>query len=359
MKKHTKKIVSLLIGATLSASLVTGAQACSRVFMNMYPDYMVSARNLDFFSPVDPSLIITPRGIAHNGGDSTNSAQWKTQYGSVVIYADNLFPMDGMNEKGLAAHTLFYTNGSQQQKDNQDKPVIESRAWVSYILDNFATVDQAVEAIRNDVRLSAVLVPIDYATDTKHIAIEDITGDSAIIEIDDGKVNIYHNKNYRVMTNPPSYDKQLKNLAKYEHAKRSEIPGGLDADQRLVRASYDLKNLPQPDNKNQAQGFILSVMNNVAYPMGSPTEAGEQKVIDMYEKYGKRPEQNKGVGTYWTTISDLSHSEYHFKSTFAASQVWVPLKQINFAEGQPVKQIMHLNDYAQNGWEGNILSQAK
>jgi len=359
MKKHNKTISALLIGAALSASVVSGAQACTRAFMNMYPGYMVSARNLDFFGPVDPTLVITPRGIEHNGGDAKNAAQWKTQYGSVVVYADGVFPMDGMNEKGLAGHTLFYTNGSQVEKANADKPVIESRAWLSYILDNFATVDQAVKAISNDVRLAAVLVPIDYASDTKHIAIEDVSGDSAIIEIDNGKVNIYHNKDYRVMTNPPSYDKQLKNLAKYQHAKRSDIPGGLDADQRLVRASYDLKNLPQPDNKNQAQGFIQTVMNNVAYPIGSPTEPGEQKVIDMYAKYSKRPDQNKGIGTYWTTISDLSHGEYHFKSVYASSQVWVSLPEINFNAGQPVKKIEHLNDYAQKGWEGNVLAQAK
>ncbi|NXZ89327.1 linear amide C-N hydrolase [Serratia fonticola] len=359
MKKLTHSVSALLVGAALSASLATGAQACTRAFMNMYPGYMVSARNLDFFGPVDPSLVITPRGIAHNGGDAKNAAQWQTHYGSVVVYADGVFPMDGMNEKGLAGHTLFYMNGSQVQQDNQDKPVIESRAWLSYILDNYATVEEAVKAIRSDVRLAAAHMPIDYASDTKHIAIEDVSGDSAIIEIDYGKVNIYHDKNYRVMTNPPSYDKQLQNLAKYQNAKRSEIPGGLEADERLVRASYDLKNLPQPDNKNQAQGFILSVLNNVAYPIGSPAEPSEQKVTDMYAKYSKRPDQNKGIGTYWTAISDLSHAEYHFKSAFAASQVWIPLHDINFSQGQPVRKIAHLNDYAQQGWEGNVLAQAK
>lgn len=76
------------------------------------------------------------------------------------------------------------------------------KAWLSYILDNFATIDEAVAAIKNDVRLAAVKLPIAYATDTKHMAIEDETVDSTIIEIDNGIVNIYHNKNYRVMPNP-------------------------------------------------------------------------------------------------------------------------------------------------------------
>ncbi|BDH46971.1 choloylglycine hydrolase [Salmonella enterica subsp. enterica serovar Choleraesuis] len=356
MKKTV--IASALLGMTLTTAGISTADACTRAFINMFPGYMVSARNLDFFGPVDPSLIITPRGVAHTGGDSANAAHWDTRYGSVVVYADGVFPMDGMNEKGLAGHTLFYMNGSQVQQDNQDKPVLESRAWLSYILDNFSTVDEAVKGIRENVRLVAAKLPVDYATDTKHIAIEDVSGDSAIIEIDNGKVNIYHNKDYRVMTNPPSYAKQLANLSHYKNAEREQIPTGLEADQRLVRASWDLKNLPQPDNKNQAQGFALSVINNVAYPIGIPANKGEQKVIDMYEKYSKKPQTNKGIGTYWTTISDLSHQEYHFKSTFAASQVWIDLKQVNFSAGQPVKKISNLNDYAQKGWEGNILTKA-
>lgn len=356
MNKHP--LTAVAAGAILTVALSASADACTRAFINMFPGYMVSARNLDFFGPVDPSLVITPRGIKRNGGDGKNVAHWTSRYGSVAIYADDVFPMDGMNEKGLAGHTLFYTHGSQQQKDNQDKPVLESRAWLSYILDNYATVDQAVKGIRHDVRLVAKKLPVDYATDTKHIAIEDLSGDSAIIEIDNGQVNIYHDKSYRVMTNPPSYQQQLANLAKYKNAERSQIPGGLEADQRLVRASYNLKNLPQPDNKDQAQGFALSVVNNVAYPIGIPAEPDEQKVADMYQKYSKKPQYNKGVGTYWTTIADLSHGEYHFKSTFAASQVQVNLKSINFSAGQPVKRIADLNNYAQKGWQGDILQYA-
>lgn len=359
MKNQLTALAALTLGASITLGVSASADACTRLFMNMYPGYMVSARNLDFFGPVDPSLVITPRGIAHNGGDAKDSAHWVTRYGSVAIYADGVFPMDGMNEKGLAGHTLYYSNGSQAQKDNQDKPVLESRAWLSYILDNYATVDDAVKGLQQNVRLVAAKMPIDYASDTKHIAIEDVSGDSAIIEIDNGTVHVYHNKEYQVMTNPPAYDAQLRNLAKYQHAKRSEIPGGLEADERLVRASFNLKNVPPPDNKNQAQGFVLSAINNVAYPIGYPSGPGEQKVTDMYAKYSKRPDQNKGIGTYWTTLSDLSHGEYHFKSTFAAGQVWIKMQEINFAAGEPVKRIDHLNDYAQKGWEGNVLSRAQ
>lgn len=359
MKYLKKTVLSTLLATTLLSIPASNLDACTRVFMNQYPDHLVAGRNLDFFGPVDPSLVITPRGTAHNGGSDANALKWNAKYGSVAIYADDVFPMDGVNEKGLSGHTLYYSNGSQVQADNQDKPVLQTQAWLSYILDNFATVQEAVESLQNDVRLVAVKLPIDYASDTKHIAIEDATGDAAIIEIDNGKVNIYHDKSYTVMTNPPSYAEQLKNWEKYKDTPFEQLPGGLHADVRFVRAASGLQNLPKPDNKSQAQGFVQSVLANVAYPVGYPAGKGEQEVVDAYAQYSQRPEQNKGIGTYWTTITDLTSGEYHFKSVFAPSEIFVSLNEIDFSQGNPVLVVEHINDYAQNGWSDNVLPQAK
>lgn len=361
MRTLKKTLSTVLIGAAISATLAGGAQACTRAFLNQYPGYMVSARNLDFFGPVDPTLVITPRGIAHNGGDDPTSPKWKTQYGSVVVYADGQFPMDGMNEAGLAAHTQYYSNGKQEQTvGNQDKPVLESRAWLSYVLDNFATVNDAVKALKNDVRLKAKKMPIDYATDTKHMAIEDASGDSAIIEIDNGTVNIYHSKEYRVMTNPPSYKQQLENAKKYKNADLEQIPGGQGADERFVRATYDVDHVPQPDYKSQAQGFILAVVNNTAEAPGMPDdkEGVDAAIMRDYGQYTVRKQDNKGNATYFQTISDLSHKEFYFKSLFAPSSVYVKMQDIDFTKGQPVKKIQHINDYGKNSWEGNVLKYA-
>jgi choloylglycine hydrolase len=54
-----------------------------------------------------------------------HTVRWKARYGSVAVYADNVFPMDGMNEKGLVAHTLYFTGGAERQQAG--KP--ENRCW--------------------------------------------------------------------------------------------------------------------------------------------------------------------------------------------------------------------------------------
>lgn len=264
--------------------------------------------------------------------------------------------MGGMNEKGLAAHSLYYENGRLSQSDI-NKPVIDSSAWVSYILDNFSSVQEAVDGLKNNVRLVAKKLPIDYDSDTKHLAIEDNSGDSAIIEIDNGKVHIYHGKDYRVMTNTPTYPEQLKNFQKYLHSSDNEMPGGTDSESRFVRASHNLMGNPSPDNKAQAQGFIEQVINSALHPLTKNIDKDTRDYINIYAKYGKEQKQNKGYGTYWTTVSDLSHGEYHFKSVSAVSEVFVPLSKVNFNKGQPVKRIEHIYNYAQKGWEGNLLQQ--
>jgi len=355
----------IFITVVLCVLLIEGfsalASACSSIFINRFPGYMITARNLDYFGPCNPSMVITPRGIQHNGGDSAGAARWTTKYGSVVIYAENVFPCDGMNEKGLAGHTQFYTDGSQVQQDNLDKPVLESRAWLSYILDNFSTVNEAVLAIKN-MRLMAVELPVFYPTNAKHIAIEDSSGDAAIIELDNGKVNIYHDRSCVVMTNPPSYPEQLANAAKYKNIKDiSEVPSEIvDSSARFSRATCLLNAMPQPDNKYQAQGFAMSVLYGLACPVSTLRNGeAEKEIIDVYGKFDTHPKDRKGGATYIMTLSDLSHGEFHFKSLFAASEVWVNLRELDFSAGQPVRSKSGFHNYAQDGLEGNITAAAK
>ena len=60
---------------------------------------------------------------------------------------------------------------------------------------------------------------------TVHLAIEDASGDSAIIEFVKGQPLIHHGKEYRVMTNDPPYDEQLAILKGMDFSKpSSELP---------------------------------------------------------------------------------------------------------------------------------------
>lgn len=95
------------------------------------------------------NLWIFPRGMERNGQAGSNSLKWVSKYGSVITSAYDICTTDGMNEKGLVANLLWLAESEYPARDGR-KPGLSVAAWTQYVLDNFATVDEAVEALAKD-----------------------------------------------------------------------------------------------------------------------------------------------------------------------------------------------------------------
>jgi choloylglycine hydrolase len=109
----------------------------------------------------------------------------------VVIYADDRFPMDGMNEKGLVGHTRFYTGGGARGPPCRASP--PGRCWKPPLAELSARQQRHRGRGPQGHRRRAP--GTEKAADRlrlghRHIKVEDATGDSAIIEITQGKVNV-------------------------------------------------------------------------------------------------------------------------------------------------------------------------
>ena len=91
------------------------------------------------------------------------------------------------------------------------------------------------------------LVPCNFgpggaAHPSVHLSLTDPTGDSAVMEYLDGKVVIHHGKKYQVMTNSPTYEKQLTLNDYWSRMDNTKVlPGSHQSEDRFVRASYYLK----------------------------------------------------------------------------------------------------------------------
>lgn len=348
-------MTAIAVGVCLLVSMPTKSKACTRVFWNTLDNLKIVARNEDYLTPVDPTMVITPRGIERVGSKEKNAVRWTSKYGNVCMYANNRFPMDGINEKGLTARTLFFTQGKTVDVEHPQRPALDSDHWISYVLDNFATVKDAVAAIRNDVRLKVITDNYEYASG-KHISMADVSGDSAIIEIQDGKVAIFHGPQYRVLTNPPDYKTMLETVKEHEGIGLMEVPGTLSAKDRFVRASYHLANLPEhPKDRFAAYGFVNTVLASVVFPIGVPVPEEDKELADMIKKKAAHPEKMLGTATYWQSISDLTNRHYRFKSAAAPSDVYVNLSEIDFSKAEGVRAIHMLDEYAQRGQFGNLI----
>jgi penicillin V acylase-like amidase (Ntn superfamily) len=109
----------------------------------------------------------------------------------------------------MSANLLWLVE-SQYPAFDRSKPGLSIAAWAQYVLDNFATVQDAVNALRGEpFTIVTDTVPGETRLATLHLSISDATGDSAIIEYIGGKQIIHHDRKYQVMTNSPIFDEQL------------------------------------------------------------------------------------------------------------------------------------------------------
>jgi choloylglycine hydrolase len=67
----------------------------------------------------------------------------------VVVSGYDVSTSDGINEAGLVANLLWLAE-SQYPKFNTNKPGQSIALWAQYVLDNFATVQEAVAALEKD-----------------------------------------------------------------------------------------------------------------------------------------------------------------------------------------------------------------
>ena len=184
-------------------------RACTRVVYQGNKDMVITGRTMDWKEDTRSNIWIFPRGMERNGEVGKDPMRWKSKYGSVVTSAYDICSTDGMNEKGLVANLLWLAESSYPQW-NGEKPALSIAAWVQYMLDNFATVSEAVSEIeKNTFDVVSDMMPDGTRMATLHLSISDATGDNAIFEYIDGKLNIHHNRSYQVMTNSPVFDQQL------------------------------------------------------------------------------------------------------------------------------------------------------
>ena len=197
-------ITTLLVAGMLT----TYTQACTRVVYLGKNGMVVTGRTMDWKEDLKSNIYVFPRGIERAGADKGNTIHWKSKYGSVITAGYDIGTSDGMNEKGLVANLLYLTE-SDYYRPNDTRPVMGISIWTQYVLDNFATVDEAVKELSKETfRIDAPDMP-NGAKSTLHLAISDASGNSAIFEYIKGKLIIHEGKEYQVMTNSPSYEQQI------------------------------------------------------------------------------------------------------------------------------------------------------
>ncbi len=319
------KMVSFSKGLLLIVFLFISIKAitCTRVLWVTANGHVYVGRTQDWTEKANSAFRIYPKGIKRKGAVKENPLTWTSKYGSIALSIYNIGTHEGVNEKGLSAHVLYLAGETDFGKRNSKIPAIGISQWAQYFIDNFATVDEAIEAQKkSNIQIEPLILPNGFPT-LVHISLEDKSGNSAIIEYIAGKAIIHKGKEYTVMTNEPTYDKQLENLKQYRtFGGNKALPGERNPLDRFVRATYYSENLPQPTNSSEGVASIFSVIRNVSVPFGKPD-----------------PLKPNVSSTIFRTVIDLTAGRYYFESTYAPNVVWIDYSQLDFSKGASEKEL--------------------
>jgi choloylglycine hydrolase len=307
------------IFATLTAAaalLAAEAQACTRVIYHGPNATYLTARSMDFKDPIVSNLWVFPRGMKRHGAAGRRSVEWTSTYGSMIVSGYEISTVDGMNEAGLNANLLWLANAKYPEDDGVT-PRISLSIWAQYFLDQFATVEEAVKHARAmPMQVVSGEVPgRPGSLAPLHLSLSDATGDSAIFEWIDGKLRIHHGREFRVMTNEPSYDEQLA-ITRYWSGVdgRMFLPGTNRASDRFVRASYYIDAVVQSDDPRTAAAAVFSVLRNASVPYG----------ISL-------PDAPNLSTTRWRIVADHKNKLFYAESATSPNVFWVDLKRLDFS----------------------------
>lgn len=320
------KLKALAAAALAAAACAPAAMPCSRiVFRGDSTEVVMVGRTLDWRTPIPTNIYVYPAGMAKESNDTGPRLQWTSKYGTVLAVGYDGGVTEGMNERGLVCNGLF-CKGSVYRTvlKGTGEPEMSLAVIVSYFLDNFSTVDE-VEAFLKASNFGIAGATFDGGTvSLLHWAFTDPSGETLVLEFQDGKMYTYKSKDYQVMTNDPAFPDMLA-INRYWKGVggMNMLPGAVHSADRFVRADYFIHHVPTAGvGSERALAELSTIIDNVAVPMG-------------YEI----PDQPNLSSTQWRSISDINRLRYYFKFADSESLFYVDLSKLLLTPGSPVLKL--------------------
>jgi len=343
-----KILTAALIAAFASAT--SPSFACTGISLKAGDGAAIRGRTLEFGFPMQSKVIVIPAGKDFAGTlpDGGKGLVYKSKYAIVGANALGLpVLLDGINDQGLSVG-LFYFPGYAKYTDVTPENASHALAGYEFgiwALANFATVDEVREAVK-----SIVLVPTPApglgspqgAVPGAHFFLQDKTGKSLVVEPVDGTLKVY-DAPLGVMTNTPTYDWHMTNLANYinlsvkdvESAKVGPVtinafgagaglaglPGDFTPPSRFVRAVIFSQSAAPNATADDAVLSAFHILNQFDIPKGSLlNSAGGETLNEITE---------------WTSVADLKNLRWYFRTFEDQSIHMVDLKQaVEAAKGE-------------------------
>ncbi len=334
-----KVLTAALIAAFTFAT--TPGFACTGISLRAADGAAIRGRTLEFGFPMQSKVIVVPAGQDMSGTlpDGSKGLIYKSRYAIIGANALGLpVILDGINDQGLSVG-LFYFPGYAKYADvtpENASHALAPQEFGIWALANFATVDEVMEAVKTIVivptRAPGLGSPLG-AVAGAHFFLQDRSGKSLVVEPVDGTLKV-HDAPLGVMTNAPTYDWHMTNLANYINLSVKDVdsvkvgsvtvnafgsgagllglPGDFTPPSRFVRAVVYSQSAAPNATADDAVLSAFHILNQFDIPKGAVVNSAIGQPVDEI--------------TEWTSVADLKNLRWYFRSYDDQSIHMVDLK---------------------------------
>ena len=346
-------MIRKLAVAALAAAFVfatTPGFACTGISLKADDGAAIRGRTLEFGFPMQSKVIIIPAGKEMTGTlpDGAKGLTYTTRY---AIAGANALGMpvilDGINDQGLSVGLFYFPGYASYTPVTTENAghAIAPHEFGMWVLANFATVDEVREGLKNIVVVPTPAPGLGSAqgmVPPAHFFLQDKSGKSLVVEPVDGTLKV-HDAPLGVMTNAPTYDWHMANLANYINLSVNDIgsikfgdqevrafgagagllglPGDFTPPSRFVRAAIFSQSAAPNKTADDAVLSAFHILNQFDIPKGSVVNAAAGGKMDEI--------------TEWTSVADLKNLRWYFRTHEDQSIHMVDLKQaVDSAKGE-------------------------
>lgn len=331
-----KRLLFIVASAlTMVASVHLESQACSRVLYVGTDDLRIVGRSLDWKTPIPTNLYVYPRGITKASSDQPGALTWTSKYGAVYAVGYDGGITEGMNEKGLVINGLFCKGTVYVNDTNRNDPPMSLAMFVAWMLDQNATTPEVVAQLQG-TKFAIGGQTFDGGTvSALHWGITDAEGRCAILEFDNGVMNIFEGQDMPAMTNDPQFA-AMTAINDYwtKIGGGNMLPGTVKSPDRFVRGYYFVNHVDKTNDADLGVSIVRSVVMNVSVPY----------------LYTVSTEPNVS-STQWRSFANLRDRRYYFDIVTNMGIYYVDLNQCDLHPGAP---IMKLDTGRHTDYIGNV-----
>ena len=244
-------------------------------------------RTLDYEFSYGEQITITPRNYEF---DFRFAGKIKSHYALIgMAFVAGGYPLyyDAVNEKGLGMAGLNFVGNAYYHDVKEGAVNVAQYEFIPWVLSQCATLDEAKKLIQT---INLVKTPYNehLPAASLHWIIADQSGAITVESVEEG-LKIYENP-VGVLTNNPSFDKQLFNLNNYmslspkqpqnDFSKQLDLksysrgmgalglPGDLSSMSRFVRVAFTKMNARSKDNERDSVNQFFHILGSVEQQRG-------------------------------------------------------------------------------------------